>query len=36
MNEPADSRVPSSGTIRVTWYAVFMPEQPAPPAGGNK
>jgi hypothetical protein len=32
--EPADSRVPVTATIKVTWWVVFMPEQPA--EGGNK
>jgi hypothetical protein len=32
--KPADSDQPVSAKVRVTWYVVFKPEQPA--EGGNK
>jgi hypothetical protein len=36
--EPPEGRVPTTATVRVTWYVVFMPPEPAEgaPSGGNK
>jgi type IV pilus assembly protein PilM len=34
LKQPADSIPPVTATVRVIWYAVFMPEQPA--EGANK